>query len=211
MRRSLSHRLPARGLLTLWLLTGRLLARGSPAPRLLTRRSSARGSPAAGRVPRGRAGPVAAGALAAAALLGGCGGGGAAAPPVVDDGWAAPIDDQAAAVYMTITAPEGDELTAARVTRQVAARTAVVDPAEDGEDGPGHLGHLDPGGSLGGTERHTVPLPADRPVTLEPGGFYLAIGPLNEPLAPGDTFPVTLSFREADAVTVDVTVQPDPP
>lgn len=65
--------------------------------------------------------------------------------------------------------------------RNVAARAEVVNPAHGGEDGPGHLGHLDPGGSLGGDHGHAVALPADRPVTLEPGGAYLALGPLTEP------------------------------
>ena len=79
------------------------------------------------------------------------------------------------------------------------------------EDGPGHLGHLDPGGSLGGDHGHTVVLPADRPVALEPDGAYLTVGPLARPLAAGDTFPVTLSFREAPDLTVEVTVRTDPP
>jgi copper(I)-binding protein len=128
----------------------------------------------------------------------------------VRDGWAAPVGPEAAAVYMTITAPERDELTAARVDRTVAARVEVVNPADGGEDGPGHLGHLDPGGSLGGDHGHTLALPADRPVTLEPDGAYLAVGPLAEPLASGDTFPLTLSFRDAPDVTVDVTMRTGP-
>lgn len=150
-------------------------------------------------------------AVACGLVAAGCGGGGAAAPPAVRDGWAMPVDTESAAVYLTITAAEGDELIAARVERDVAARVEVVNPSDSEEDGPGHLGHLDPGGSLGGDHGHAVALPADRAVALEPGGAYLALGPLAGPLALGDTFPVTLSFREAEDVTVDVTVQPDPP
>ena len=147
-------------------------------------------------------------AVAAATVVGGCGGG---EPPAVEDGWAVAVADEAAAVYMTITAAEGDELTAARVGSDVAARTEVVNPADQEEDGPGHLGHLDPGGSLDGDHGHTVALPADRPVALEPDGAHLTVGPLAEPLAAGDSFPVTLSFREAPDLTVDVTVRADPP
>jgi periplasmic copper chaperone A len=150
-------------------------------------------------------------ALAMAAGLGGCGGGGPGDPPTVRDGWATPAGREAAAVYLTIVAPERDELTAARVARTVAARAEIVNPADGGEDGPGHLGHLDPGGSLGGDHGHSVALPADRPVTLEPDGAYVTVGPLTEPLASGDTFPVTLSFEDAADVTVDVTVRPAPP
>jgi copper(I)-binding protein len=149
-------------------------------------------------------------AVAPVALLGGCGSGGSGDPPDVRDGWAAPVGREAAAVYLTIVAPERDELTAARVERAVASRVEVVNPADGGEDGPGHLGHLDPGGSLGGDHDHSVALPAGRPVTLEPGGAYLAVGPLAEPLASGDTFPVTLSFRDAPDVTVDVTMRSRP-
>jgi len=119
------------------------------------------------------------------------------------------VDEQAATVYLTITAAEDDELTAARVDRGVAARTELVNPAAD-EDDPGHQGHLDPGGSLG-PHGHTVALPADRPVRLEPDGAYFALGPLAEPLATGDTIPVTLLFRDADDLTVEVTVRSGPP
>jgi copper(I)-binding protein len=146
----------------------------------------------------------------AVGLFGGCGSGGSGDPPDVREGWAAPVGREAAAVYLTIVAPERDELTAARVERVVASRVEVVNPTDGGEDGPGHLGHLDPGGSLGGDHDHSVALPAGRPVTLEPGGAYLAVGPLAEPLASGDTFPVTLSFRDAPDVTVDVTMRSRP-
>jgi hypothetical protein len=47
-------------------------------------------------------------------------------------------------------------------------------------------------------------------LALEPDGAYLAVGPLASPLASGDTFPVTLSFRDADDVTVDATVRRGP-
>jgi len=116
-----------------------------------------------------------------------------------------------AAFYLTITAADGDELTGGRVERDVAARVEVVNPEGAGEDDPGHLGHLDPGGSLGGDHGHAVALPADRAVALEPEGAYLSLGPLAGPLAPGDSFPLTLSFREAADVTVDVTVRTEPP
>jgi copper(I)-binding protein len=152
------------------------------------------------------------GTVAAAVLVAvACGGGDPAAPPAVRDGWAVPVGTESAAAYLTITAAEGDELTAARVERDVAARVEIVNPEDAAEDGPGHLGHLDPGGSLGGDHGHAVELPADRVVVLEPAGAYLALGPLAGPLAPGDTFPLTLSFREAADVTVDVTVRTEPP
>jgi hypothetical protein len=159
---------------------------------------------------RARPRPARAAVAAAAAslvALGACGGGGPAAAPDVTDGWAVPVGTDAAAVYMTITAAEGDELTAARVEREVAARTEVVNPGDDEEATAGHLGHLDPGGSLDGDHGHAVELPADRAVALEPAGAYLSVGPLAEPLAAGDTFPVTLTFRDGADATVDVTVR----
>ena len=148
-----------------------------------------------------------------AACVGGCGGDGPAAPATVDGGWARPVGDgSSAAVYLTITASAADELTDVHVTASVAQRVQVVNPDDASTDEPGHLGHLDPGGSLNGDAHgHPLELPADTPVALEPGGAYLALDSLAAPLEPGDTFPVTLSFDDSPDVTLDVTVRTSPP
>lgn len=153
---------------------------------------------------------VVAGGVAACGVVAGCGGDGDADPPTVRDGWAVPVGGEAAAVYMTIVAREGDELTAARVARDVAARAEVVNPAEGAGDQPGHLGHLDPGGSLNDDQHHTVALRPDTPVTLEPGGAHLALDLLASPLRPGDTFEITLTFDDSPDVRTRVTVRAQP-
>lgn len=144
---------------------------------------------------------------AALATAGGCGGGGSD-PAEVADAWAVPVGDGAsAAVYATITATTSDELTGAHVDRDVARRAGVVDPDEAASDEPGHLGHLDPGGSLNDDQHHTIALRPDTAVTLEPGRAHLALDLLAAPLRPGDTFDITLTFDDSPDVRTRVTVR----
>ncbi len=53
----------------------------------------------------------------------------------------------------------------------------------------------------------SLPLPPDHAVTLAPGGYHLMLEHLAHPLHRGDTFPLTLRFRTAPPVTVQVVVQ----
>lgn len=148
-------------------------------------------------------------AIALAAVAAGCGGGGAPEPATVAEAWAVPVGDgTTAAVYATVTAAGADELTGGDVTSDVARRVEVVNPDDEAEDEPGHLGHLDPGGSLQDDHSHTVELPGGRPVRLEPGGAHLTLDLLAEPLEPGDTFELTLTFGEGPDVPTEVTVRP---
>ena len=50
----------------------------------------------------------------------------------------------------------------------------------------------------------SVPVPAGGTIALEPGGFHAVLIGLTGTLEKGATFPVTLTFRPAGAVTVDV-------
>lgn len=52
-----------------------------------------------------------------------------------------------------------------------------------------------------------VPVPADATVALEPGGYHAMLMDLSQVLTEGESFPVTLTFRDAGKVTVPVTVQ----
>lgn len=152
-------------------------------------------------------------ALASVGLVGSVGGcgGGSTEPAVVDDAWAVPVGDgDAAVVYATITASTADELTGAHVDRDIARRAGVVNP-EDASAEPGHLGHLDPGGSLNDDQHHTIALRPDTPVALEPGRAHLALDLLTTPLQPGDTFEITFTFDESPDVRTRVTVRPESP
>ena len=52
----------------------------------------------------------------------------------------------------------------------------------------------------------SVPVPAGGTIALEPGGFHAMLMGLTQVLEKGATFPVTLTFRDAGAVTVDVEI-----
>ena len=52
----------------------------------------------------------------------------------------------------------------------------------------------------------SVPVPAGETVMLEPGGLHAMLNGLTAPLDEGATFPATLTFAGAGAVTVDVEV-----
>jgi hypothetical protein len=127
----------------------------------------------------------------------------------VTDAWAVPVGDDgsAAAVYATVTAAGDDELTGGDVDATVARRVEVVNPGTEADGEPGHLGHLDPGGSLAEDHGHTVELPAGRPVALAPDGAHLTLDVLARPLRPGDTFELTLTFENGPPTTTEVEVR----
>ncbi|MDO8984420.1 copper chaperone PCu(A)C [Cypionkella sp.] len=52
-----------------------------------------------------------------------------------------------------------------------------------------------------------VSVPAKGAIALEPGGFHAMLMGLTQKLEKGATFPVTLTFRDAGAVTVDVEIR----
>jgi copper(I)-binding protein len=51
-----------------------------------------------------------------------------------------------------------------------------------------------------------LPLPAGKPVQLQPGGYHVMLMGLKQPLKQGDVVPVTLTFQDArgDRQTVEV-------
>jgi copper(I)-binding protein len=53
-----------------------------------------------------------------------------------------------------------------------------------------------------------LPVGAGATVKLAPGGYHIMLEGLKQPLKAGDTFPLTLSFKTAGAVTTTVTVRP---
>lgn len=55
-----------------------------------------------------------------------------------------------------------------------------------------------------------IDLPPHRPVAFRPGGKYLALLGLKSPLALEDSFPLTLGFAGAGAITVTVMVEDAP-
>ncbi|MDR3530095.1 MAG: copper chaperone PCu(A)C [Rhodopila sp.] len=50
-------------------------------------------------------------------------------------------------------------------------------------------------------------IPAGKTVTFAPGGYHIMLMGLKQPLAAGQTFPLTLKFAHAAPITVDVQVR----
>lgn len=55
--------------------------------------------------------------------------------------------------------------------------------------------------------RDTVEIPAHGTATFEPGGLHIMLMNIDRPLAPDDSFPMTLTFERAGDVEVDVHVE----
>lgn len=55
----------------------------------------------------------------------------------------------------------------------------------------------------------SVPVSADAPAELAPGGHYIMLIGLAEPLQEGETVPLTLTFEKAGEITLDVPVSKD--
>ncbi len=53
----------------------------------------------------------------------------------------------------------------------------------------------------------TAPVSADAPLKLAPGGYHIMLEGLKQPLKAGESFPVTLTFAQAGAVTATVEVR----
>lgn len=99
------------------------------------------------------------------------------------------------AVYMTITTSGGpDSLIAAASP----AAQAVELHASLEEGGVSKMQRLD-----------AVPVAADAPARLEPGGYHIMLIGLAAPLDEGATVPLTLTFEKAGEVTLDVPVTKD--
>ncbi|MDJ0961523.1 MAG: copper chaperone PCu(A)C [Acidimicrobiia bacterium] len=115
----------------------------------------------------------------------------------IDDPWARSSArmQNAGAVYMTITADDGDTLTGVAVDSSVAMMAEL------------HETQMSDEGTMAMQEVPNMAVPADGELNLEPGGFHIMLMQLAEPLESGDTFPVTLTFENAGEVVVDVEVR----
>jgi periplasmic copper chaperone A len=101
--------------------------------------------------------------------------------------WARPSDAQLAAAYcvLALKGSAADTLASAEtpVAERVELRTAAGEAA------------------------HGIEISPRQPVVLRPGKAYLALVGLKRPLKLGDSFPLTLRFDVAGAITVTVIVE----
>jgi copper(I)-binding protein len=99
------------------------------------------------------------------------------------------------AAYMTLqnTAKQADALLSAESPR--AASVQIHSTSMDG-------------GVMRMREVEAVELPAGASVKLEPGGLHIMLMGLSAPLVAGETLPLTLKFRHAGTVQLELPVRP---
>ena len=114
----------------------------------------------------------------------------------VQDPWARPgIAGGTSAVYFTIDNPTSqDEL----------LLTATTNIAENAEL---HLSNISSDGMMTMEHQESVPIPASMKINFQPGGLHVMLINLNEDLKTGDRFTLTLNFKEAGDITLDVPVK----
>lgn len=96
-----------------------------------------------------------------------------------------------AAVFMTISSPEGDRLLGA--STPVAKKTDLM-TMEITEDAMA-MSYLD-----------AIDIPAGKPVSLDPSGLHVWLAELNEPLKTGQSFSLDLEFEKAGERRVTVPI-----
>ena len=92
---------------------------------------------------------------------------------------------------MTISSDTPDRLIAA--SAPIAKRTDLMTMA--GGSGAMEMKYLE-----------TIDIPANKPVSLNPGGLHVWLAGLNEPLRAGRTFQLTLSFEKTGERRVIVSI-----
>jgi hypothetical protein len=112
----------------------------------------------------------------------------------VTDAWSrAAMAGRTGVVYLTITdAGAPDRLTGAS---SPVATTATLHE------------NIDDHGVMKMRPLAALPVQPGKPVKFSPGGYHIMLEGLKQPLQPGQTFPVTLTFTNAGPVTATATVQ----
>lgn len=106
---------------------------------------------------------------------------------------AAAVTGGASAAYMTITT-EGD------ADRLIAASSPAAMRVEL------HTHEVDASGVARMRQVPAIPVQADTPAVLAPGGLHVMLMGLTAPLVAGDSIELTLTFEAAGSVTVTVPV-----
>ncbi len=66
--------------------------------------------------------------------------------------------------------------------------------------------HFDGNGAMEMSYLTEIPVPARRPVSLDPSGLHVWLADLNQPLRAGEGFPLTLEFEKAGSREVRVVI-----
>lgn len=144
-------------------------------------------------------------------VLVGCGGGAGVDTLEVVDVWArpTPTGSTVAAVYMRIGSPTDDELVEVSTPRAASAHVHVAEGLGE-SDGGGHSSHGGSGSEITMSES-ILTFEAGEWVELAPGGIHVMLEGLDAPLVEGNSFELTLTFREAGTRTVIVDVSSNAP
>ncbi len=140
----------------------------------------------------------------------------------VEDAWARSTPDVGTrtAVYLTVESKEADELVRVSVRSAVAGMAQLHETVtDDGSDDqslgivfvdhhePEMEGDHDPGSGVTSMRAvDAIPVQSGT-TTLEPGGYHIMLMELTAPLEEGQTFELTLEFRNAGERTVEVQVR----
>lgn len=124
-----------------------------------------------------------------------------AAVYTVDSAWArtSPMEATMGAVYLNVTSTLDDALVGASVSTDIAAMTQV------------HETTMNADGTMGMQEIASVPMMANTPLALAPGGYHVMLLELVAPLEVGATVSVTLTFASGGTTTVDAIVSEEAP
>lgn len=135
-------------------------------------------------------------ALVATLILTACGAGSTGPQISVEDPWArsVPAAGGNGAVFFQLvnTGNEADQLVGGE---SPAAGTVEVHQTKM-EEGVMKMEHI-PG----------LEVPAKGEVLLKPGGYHVMLIDVTQPLAPGDTLPITLRFEKSGEMKMDVEVR----
>lgn len=103
---------------------------------------------------------------------------------------------EAAAIYMTITAGDTD-----------IALVDVAVPSDVAQMSMLHETAMDADGAMSMSPVTSIEIPAGETVMLEPGGYHVMAMPLTEALTVGETFDVTLTFDDGTEMIVQAEVR----
>jgi copper(I)-binding protein len=103
------------------------------------------------------------------------------------------------AVYLNVTSTLDDALVGASVSTDIAAMTQV------------HETLMNADGTMGMQEIASVPMTANTPLALAPGGYHVMLLDLIAPLEIGATVSVTLTFASGGTTTFDAIVSEEAP
>jgi copper(I)-binding protein len=114
----------------------------------------------------------------------------------VQDAWARPgFRGDNSAIYLTITNSSNREEGLLGAVSDVAAAAEI------------HLSKMDAQGIMTMERQDLVIIPKDDSVEFSPGGLHIMLVNLVKDLSVGDSFPITLEFRRAGDITVEVEVR----